>query len=71
MNRERVTSSNIASIGHDPDTNTLEVEFKNGTVYQYSDVPATVHAELMAASSHGTYFNAHIKKGPYRFRQIR
>jgi hypothetical protein len=71
MNRERVTSSNIASIGYDPVTNTLEVEFKNGTVYQYSDVPASVHSGLMAASSHGSYFNARIKKGPYRFRQIR
>lgn len=42
MNRKSVTSSNIASIGYDETSETLEIEFKNGGVYQYFDVPQGV-----------------------------
>jgi hypothetical protein len=39
----------------------LEVEFLNGGIYQYKDVPKSVHGDLMAADSHGAYFNKNIK----------
>ena len=71
MNRISVSSSNLRSVGYDPSTSTLEVEFNNGGLYQYSGVPQSVHAGLMAASSHGSYFDAHIKNGPYRYRKLR
>ncbi len=67
MKREPVESSNIRSIGHDPATKTLEVEFLNGTVYQYHDVDADKHAALMKADSVGGHFNAHIKGGGHKF----
>jgi hypothetical protein len=47
MNRTPVASSNVASIGYEPATTTLEIEFKDGSVYQYFDVPAAVHADLL------------------------
>ena len=62
MIRQPVTSSNIASIGYDSDSQTLEIEFHTGAVYQYFGVPSSVHAELMQASSHGKYFSLHIRK---------
>jgi hypothetical protein len=62
-----VKSSNIASIGHDPDTKTLHVAFRNGTVYLYHDVDADKHAALMKADSVGGYLNAHIKGGGHKF----
>jgi hypothetical protein len=68
MNRTSVVSSNIASIGYDPNTMTLEVEFKNGSVYQYFDVPESTYQELMTASSVGTYLNQHIKNS-FRYAQ--
>lgn len=43
MNRTSVTSSNIASIGYDPSSLTLEVEFTDGSIYQYFDVPEAVY----------------------------
>lgn len=55
MQRTKVSSSNIASIGFDPASQVLEVEFLNGSIYQYSDVPPSVHKGLMAAASHGSY----------------
>ncbi len=69
MNRTPVTSSNVASVGYDPNTMTLEVEFRNGSVYQYFDVPETVYQDLMSASSVGTYLNQNIKAS-YRYAEI-
>ena len=71
MNRDRVSSSNLEAVGYDPSTMTLEIEFLNGGVYQYFNVPAHVYSGLMSASSHGSYFDAHIKKGGYSYRKIR
>lgn len=61
MGRTPVTSSNIKSIGYEPSTGTLEVEFKASTVYHYHLVPPEVHAALVVANSVGRYFNEHIK----------
>jgi hypothetical protein len=55
MQRTTVSSSNIASIGYDASSQVLEVQFRSGSIYQYSDVPASVHQALMMASSHGSY----------------
>ncbi len=69
MKRTHVESSNIESIGYDSRSNTLEVEFLNGTIYQYFDVPEKVFEGLMSADSHGKYLNANIK-GIYRFSKV-
>ena len=69
MNRKSVTSSNIASIGYDETSETLEIEFKNGGVYQYFDVPQGVYNGIMSASSHGEYL-AHNIKGHYRYSKV-
>jgi KTSC domain len=62
MERQAVSSSNIASVGYDPHSETLEVEFlKSGKVYEYYNVPAFMHERLMEAPSVGVFFNAEIK----------
>lgn len=61
MTREPVQSSNIVSVGYDPATQTLEIEFKGGGVHQYSGVPADKHAAFMKARSVGGYFYQHIR----------
>ncbi len=66
MIRDPVASTNIVSIGYDPNAETLEVEFINGSVYQYYNVPADLHGQLMMAGSKGQFLNAYIKNGyPY------
>ncbi|MFA6087240.1 KTSC domain-containing protein [Mucilaginibacter sp.] len=69
MKRTNVSSSNIASIGYDERTETLEVEFLNGGVYQYFDVPKHIYNEMMGASSHGQYLAQNIK-GRYRYSKV-
>ncbi|MGJ4952483.1 KTSC domain-containing protein [Bradyrhizobium sp. HKCCYLS20291] len=60
MERATVTSTNLVSVGYDPASETLEVEFKAG-VYQYYNVPQFMYDQLMQAPSIGTFFNANIK----------
>ncbi|MDR2441053.1 MAG: KTSC domain-containing protein [Planctomycetaceae bacterium] len=69
MERQQITtSSNIASIGYDETTQTLEVKFLNGRVYHYYDVdvPYPIYQDLLTAQSHGKYLAAHVK-GRYRY----
>ena len=69
MEREEVSSTNLAAVGYDSNAQILEVEFISGHVYHYYDVPQNVHDELMSASSVGTYLNHYIK-GTYNFAQV-
>jgi len=69
MNRTQVSSSHVASVGYDTNTLTLEVEFKDGLVYQYFDVPETVYQELMRASSVGQFMHANIRNN-YRYTKV-
>jgi hypothetical protein len=52
------SSSNVVSAGYS--RGTLEIEFKGGRVYNYSDVPPDIYAGLMAAPSPGAYVNQFI-----------
>jgi hypothetical protein len=61
MERQPVSSSNIASVGYDPASETLEVEFHSTGVYQYLNVPLFMYERLMMADSVGIFFNAEIK----------
>lgn len=61
MNRVPVQSSNIKSIGHDPKTNTMEVEFSTGAVHQYDGVNVDEHRALMSAQSVGSHFHNIIR----------
>ena len=69
MDRTPVSSSNIASIGYDAGTSVLEIEFLNGSVYQYYDVPDFIYDGLMGAASHGTYLSSSIK-GHYQYARV-
>lgn len=69
MDRVTVQSSNVAAVGYDEDEKVLEVEFNNGSVYQYSDVPMNIYDGLISAGSVGKYFNANVKN-TFAFQQV-
>jgi hypothetical protein len=56
---KKVKSSAINSVGHRDDV--LDIEFKSGRRFSYSDVPKRVYDELMDADSIGRYFNLNIR----------
>ena len=69
ITRNIVQSSNIVSIGYDEQSQTLEVEFKDGAIYQYYNVPQPLYSELMNSSSVGKFLNQYIKNS-YPFARV-
>ena len=69
MNRTPVKSSNVKSIGYDPDKKILEVEFANGDVYRYLKVPENVHYSLMTSPSIGAAMHTLIR-GKFKFEKV-
>lgn len=61
MEMQGVNSSMLTHVGHDPVTNRLTVQFKNGNVYHYDGVTPEEHAALLQAPSIGAHFGAHIR----------
>jgi len=57
-----VESSNLKSVYYNTFFNSLEVEFKSGSKYQYLNVPYEVYRDLLAVESKGQYFDRNIKK---------
>ena len=69
MERYSVASSNIAAVGYDGNTQTLEVEFLSGSIYQYFGVPQNMYDQLTAAGSKGRFLNTYIKNA-YPFSRV-
>jgi len=59
--RKPVESTNVASIGYNSITKTLEVEFHTGSVYQYFQVPTNTYREFESADSLGRYLSKNIR----------
>lgn len=71
MNRINLTpvkSSHLKSVGFDPVTKTMAVQFNDGPVYHYQNVPPNVHGLLMGATSKGKFFNRAVKG---KFKSVR
>lgn len=64
-----VKSSQIASVGYDATTKTMEIKFKTGGHYSYPGVTPDVHAKFMAAESIGKHFSQHIR-GKYESKRL-
>ena len=69
MHRQSVSSSNLHSVGYDADAQTLEIEFNDGSIYQYYRVPGQIHRGLLSADSKGSYFQRNIRS-KYRYTKV-
>ena len=66
MEKQPVASSNVRAVGYDPGTQTLEIEFLNGSIYQYYGVPDHMHTQMMQESSKGSFLHLYIRNSyPY------
>ncbi len=61
MKRQKVSSSNLRSVGYDEAEGILEIEFQDGRVYRYYEVPKEVYEDLLSAPSLGRFFLANVK----------
>ena len=69
MQRHRVTSTTVLSVGYDDRTAVLEIEFAEGQVYEYYMVPPSVFHGLMKAESPGRFFGEFIRD-KFQFRTV-
>ena len=60
MERKRVSASNIRTAGYDARARVLEIEFRDGSIKQYSGVSDEVHRRLMSSPSPDSYFRDEI-----------
>ena len=54
-------SSSLANAAYDASRKLLEIEFRDRSLYRYTEVPSAAYAELLQARSKGQYFNTHIR----------
>jgi hypothetical protein len=54
-------SSSIAAGRYDPDSKVLEIQFNEGKIYRYIDVPRDIWLSLCRADSKGLYFQSQIR----------
>jgi hypothetical protein len=70
IQRQPVQSSGLAAVGYSKRLHILEIEFTNGAVYRYVDVPPSVHRNLMSAESKARFYDENVR-GKYRSVHVR
>src|SRR6476659_6978276 len=60
--RQHVESTAIAAVGYSKRRHILEIEFVNGAIYRYLDVPPSVYRDLMSADSQARFYDANIRR---------
>ena len=61
IERIKVSSSNVESIGYDKERNELYVEYRGGCIYIYTGVPGLVYEKLMESNSKGRFLANNVK----------
>jgi hypothetical protein len=60
--REPVHSSAIAKVGYSKRRHILEIEFVNGAIYRYLDVPRPLYRDLMSAESKARFYDLNVRR---------
>jgi len=68
--REPVASTGLSTVGYSKRLHALEIEFHDGSVYRYLDVPLSVYREMTATDSKARYYNQHVK-GKFRCLRVK
>jgi len=69
MKREALISSNLHSFGYDPEKKIMEVQFRNGNIFQYNDVSQETVDAFKTSQSKGKFFYANIAKA-FKYKKV-
>jgi hypothetical protein len=61
MQRQTIHTGQIRSVGYDPMAAILEIEFANGDVYDYFNVPSGVFEHLMVTPLKEEFVRAYVQ----------
>src|SRR6266849_2809311 len=70
ISREPVQSRGLAAVGYSKRLHALEIEFINGAIYRYLEVPPSIYRGLVAADSKARFYDENIR-GRYRSLHVR
>lgn len=70
IRRFPVESRALAAVGYSQRLRALEIEFRNGAIYRYLDVPPSVHRALVDAPSKARFYHENIRR-KYRSLHVR
>lgn len=62
-------STALTAVSFSPETNVLQVEFRNGLTYDYVGVSCTLYEQLLNASSKGAFLSRYIRNA-FPFRRV-
>ncbi len=61
IHREPVDSSALAAAGYSRRLHVLEIQFRDGLIYRYEEVPPALYRQLIAAESKARFYNNNIR----------
>jgi len=70
IQRQPVESSALATVGYSKHLRALEIEFRDGLIYRYLEVPPPVYRQLLSAESKARFYNKQVR-GKYRCLRVR
>ena len=59
--REPVDSTGLSAVGYSKRLRALEIEFHDGSIYRYLEVPHSIYREMIATDSKARYYNQYVK----------
>lgn len=68
-NRVYLESSALTAVAFSSESNILEVEFRNGLIYEYLDVSRSIYEQLLNAASKGAFFGRFIRNC-FQYRRV-
>lgn len=71
MDRRKVSSGRLRSVGYDPRSRILEVEFVEGSIVQYRGVSMELHRSMMSASSISSFFHDRVEEEGFSAHRVR
>ncbi|HEX4630340.1 MAG TPA: KTSC domain-containing protein [Chthoniobacterales bacterium] len=70
IKRMPVESSALVAVGYSKKLRALEIEFRNGAIYRYLDVPSDVYEALFKARSKARFYDENIRH-KYRSQHVK
>jgi hypothetical protein len=65
-----IKSTNLKNTKYDTELKSLVVEFNNGTIYEYENVPWEIFTKFRMAESQGSFFSKNIAR-VFKYKKVK
>ncbi|QJX48063.1 KTSC domain-containing protein [Hymenobacter taeanensis] len=71
MQRRPIRSTSLKAVGYDATTETLEIEYRHGSLVRYTGVPAALYEALLQVPGKAMFVEQVIERSGYGRQQVR